>query len=230
MTVGATVGSIRDLFAKVKAIDAKHGKFDLLICVGDFFGPARDVQVSEENDDISQLLDGKLEGMLLSCTTYSILIRRQAPIECYVMQGERPLPTVVIEKFAKTGGELCKNVFLMSMFMKTISTNSRVDISCILGKSGIITTADGLRIACLGGTFEPNIYGSAEAAPVRVFLVLCALSLDVHNTIGLRITIFLPPHYRTVTVKYTEQIIDLNTKELFLPCFHPSRLNFVATH
>jgi hypothetical protein len=118
LTVGSTVGSIRDLFAKVKAIDAKHGKFDLLICVGDFFGPARDVQVSEENDDISQLLDGRLEGMLMSCTTYSILIRRQAPIECYVMQGECPLPTVVIEKFAKTGGELCKNVFLMSMFME----------------------------------------------------------------------------------------------------------------
>jgi hypothetical protein len=131
LTVGSTVGSIRDLFAKTKAIDAKYGKFDLLICVGDFFGPARDEEVvSAENDDISQLLDGRLE----------------APIECYVMQGEYPLPTVVIEKFAKTGGELCKNVFLMS-------------------KSGIITTAKGLRIACLGGTFDPNIYGSAEAAP-----------------------------------------------------------------
>jgi hypothetical protein len=99
-----------------------------------------------------------------------------------------------------------------------------------LGKSGIITTANGLRIACLGGTFEPNIYGSAEAAPVRVFLVLCTLSLDVHDNIGLLITIFLPPHYRPVAVKFIEQIIDLNTKELLLPCFHPSRLNFVATH
>ena len=67
MTVGSAFGSIRDLFAKVKAIDAKHGKFDLLICVGDFFGPPRiDEQVSEENDDISQLLDGRLEGMPMS--------------------------------------------------------------------------------------------------------------------------------------------------------------------
>lgn len=38
----------------------------------------------------------------------------------------------------------------------------------LLGKSGIITTANGLRIACLGGTYDPNIYASAEAAPVRV--------------------------------------------------------------
>lgn len=37
-----------------------------------------------------------------------------APIECYIMQGQYPLPSRVVEKFAKTGGELCKNVFLMS--------------------------------------------------------------------------------------------------------------------
>ena len=118
MTVGSTIGSIRDLFAKVQAIDAKHGKFDLLICVGDFFGPASDGEVSEENDDISQLLDGRLQGMLMSCTAFNILTWIKAPIECYVMQGECPLPTAVVEKFAKTGGELCKNVFLMSTLMK----------------------------------------------------------------------------------------------------------------
>jgi hypothetical protein len=97
------------------------------------------------------------------------LLGVKAPIECYVMQGECPLPTVVVEQFAKTGGELCKNVFLMSTFMKYCISSSRSDIFVHLGKSGIITTANGLRIACLGGTFEPSIYGSAEAAPVRVF-------------------------------------------------------------
>ena len=78
MTVGSTIGSIRELFAKVEAIDAKHGKFDLLICVGDFFGPASDGEVSGENDDISQLLDGRLQGMLMTYTKYSILIRCQS--------------------------------------------------------------------------------------------------------------------------------------------------------
>ena len=72
MTVGSTIGSIRDLFAKVEAIDAKHGKFDLLICVGDFFGQPNDGEVSEENDDISQLLDGRLQGNLMSCIADSI--------------------------------------------------------------------------------------------------------------------------------------------------------------
>ncbi|KDR81728.1 hypothetical protein GALMADRAFT_207150 [Galerina marginata CBS 339.88] len=132
LTVGSATGSIQDLFAKVKAIDAKHGKFDLVLCTGDFFGPIKEEgKESEGPDETSLLLNGSLE----------------APIECYIMQGEYPLPSSVVEKYAKTGGELCKNVFLMS-------------------KSGVITTANGLRIACLGGIYDPTIYASAEAAPV----------------------------------------------------------------
>lgn len=30
------------------------------------------------------------------------------------MQGEYPLPEVVIERFSKTNGELCDNLFLLS--------------------------------------------------------------------------------------------------------------------
>lgn len=36
-----------------------------------------------------------------------------APLECFIMQGEHPLPAPVIEKFAKTSGQLSKNVFLL---------------------------------------------------------------------------------------------------------------------
>lgn len=131
LTVGSVVGSIRELFAKIKAIDAKHGKFDLVLCIGDFFGPPEaSADVVNDEDETKLLLDGKL----------------LAPIECYIMQGEYPLPEAVVQKFAITGGELGKNVFLMS-------------------KSGVISTAHGLRIACLGGIYEPNIYDSADAAP-----------------------------------------------------------------
>jgi hypothetical protein len=62
LTVGSVVGAIRDLFIKIKAIDAKHGKFDLVLCTGDFFGPlAASAEVNDE-DETKQLLDGKLEG------------------------------------------------------------------------------------------------------------------------------------------------------------------------
>ncbi|KZT09782.1 nuclear protein [Laetiporus sulphureus 93-53] len=130
LTVGSAAGSIRELLSKIKAIDAKHGKFALALCAGDFFGPPKDE--GEEytgEDDLIQLLEGNLE----------------VPIECYVMQGEYPLPSPVIEKFAKTGSKLTMNVIL-------------------LHKSGIITTPHGLRIACLGGVYESNIYAAAESA------------------------------------------------------------------
>lgn len=61
MTVGPAVGAIRELFSKVKAIDAKHGKFELVLCVGDFFGPAEGENASKEVDE---LLRGEIEGEL----------------------------------------------------------------------------------------------------------------------------------------------------------------------
>ena len=35
------------------------------------------------------------------------------PVDCYIMQGEHPLPGPVIEKFAKTGSTLAKGVNLL---------------------------------------------------------------------------------------------------------------------
>lgn len=122
MALGAALGSIKDLFAKIQSIDAKHGKFDFALCTGDFF--------AAESDDLDALLSGVLE----------------APIECYIMAGPTPLPDAVIQKFAKTGGELAKNVFLLT-------------------KSGLITTAHGLRIACLGGVYSPEVHHAVDAAP-----------------------------------------------------------------
>jgi hypothetical protein len=60
LTIGPVVGAIRDAFAKVKAIDAKHGKFDLVLAVGDFFGPIQDGK--EPSEEIQDLMDGKMEG------------------------------------------------------------------------------------------------------------------------------------------------------------------------
>lgn len=63
LTVGSAVGSISQLFAKVKSIDAKHGKFDLLLCIGDFFGPLPPEEAEDGNTEISRLLNGEIEGL-----------------------------------------------------------------------------------------------------------------------------------------------------------------------
>jgi len=59
LTVGSAVGSIREMFAKIKAIDAKHGKFDFVLCAGDFFGLLKE---GDAEDDTSQLLEGNIQG------------------------------------------------------------------------------------------------------------------------------------------------------------------------
>lgn len=64
LTVGSAIGSIRDLFVKIKAIDAKHGKFDCVLCIGDFFGPLKEpVDSGDGIDETEQLLNGDIEGM-----------------------------------------------------------------------------------------------------------------------------------------------------------------------
>ncbi|KAL7283651.1 hypothetical protein ACG7TL_003087 [Trametes sanguinea] len=149
LVVGSAVGQIRELFAKIKSIDAKHGKFDFALCLGDFFGPPKDA--SEEygqEEDIIQLLEGRLEGHIVYACSYVLHTKRwisPAPMECYIMQGEHPLPAPVIEKFAKTGGALSPNVFL-------------------LHKSGVLNTAQGIRIASLGGIYDSNVYTAADSA------------------------------------------------------------------
>ena len=57
------MGSIRDLLAKIKAINTKHGKFDFALCIGDFFGPPEGRENGNGDDEVSLLLDEKLEGM-----------------------------------------------------------------------------------------------------------------------------------------------------------------------
>ncbi|KAI9446701.1 CwfJ C-terminus 1-domain-containing protein-like protein [Lactarius indigo] len=118
------MGSIPALFDKMSAIQEKHGPFNLALCVGDFFGPSPDVN---DGSNAEKLLSGQL----------------QAPLPCYIMQGEHPMPEIVIEQFSRTNGELCDNIFLLT-------------------KSQIMTTAEGLRIACLGGTYKPEIYLGSE--------------------------------------------------------------------
>jgi hypothetical protein len=65
LAVGSAAGSIRELFAKIKAIDAKHGKFDIVLCTGDFFGPTSS---DDEKSDLPHLLAGQLEGGILIFT------------------------------------------------------------------------------------------------------------------------------------------------------------------
>lgn len=111
MTVGSALGAYTSLFAKVKAIDAKHGKFEVLLCVGDFFPPP-----GTDEAELESLLDGKLTGAFLrvsSITQLTIGSLCIVPFSTYVMQGLHSIPSKVLEHASKNNGELCSNVFLL---------------------------------------------------------------------------------------------------------------------
>jgi hypothetical protein len=84
LTVGSAVGAIRELFLKLKAIDAKHGRFDFAICTGDFFGLSK--EENAEEDEVHQLLSGRLEGLHLAIFNVPIptvnMQRRSNVISC----------------------------------------------------------------------------------------------------------------------------------------------------
>lgn len=63
-------------------------------------------------------------------------------------------------------------------------------------KSGIITTANGLRIACLGGIYEPDIFSSAEAAPVCTLTIHSCLHHPDFQLQG-----FSSPYFTTHTIE-----------------------------
>ena len=86
---------------------------------------------------------------------------------CYIMQGEHPLPERVIEQFSKSSGELCGNVFLLSETSLVPLVLARSDI-VNPGKSTVMTTAEGLRIACIGGTYKAAVYSGSEIPHVRI--------------------------------------------------------------
>ncbi|OCF75228.1 nuclear protein [Kwoniella mangroviensis CBS 8886] len=61
------------------------------------------------------------------------------PVPTYFTVGQYPLPQLVKEQIIKTGGEVANNLVY-------------------LGKSSVLTTAQGLKIACVGGSFTEEGY------------------------------------------------------------------------
>ena len=83
----------------------------MVLATGDFFGPSSDGSSDEE---LTELLADKLEGWGIIVCAFIAAKTTSVPIQVYAMQGEHPLPQVVIEKAQASGGQLCTNVYLLS--------------------------------------------------------------------------------------------------------------------
>lgn len=83
----------------------------MVLATGDFFGPSSD---DSSGDELLGLLEDKLEGRCVMILPSIAAETTTVPIQVYIMQGQHPLPQVVIDKVKESGGQLCTNVFLLS--------------------------------------------------------------------------------------------------------------------
>jgi hypothetical protein len=155
------LGAYSSLIAKVKAIDAKHGKFDMVICVGDFFAAP-----GSGDAELDALLDGKLEGIgtvfSTRSKTYLYGLRSElVPIATYTMQGEHPIPHNVVKRASENSGQICPNLFLIGTLARPCIM-VQTFISLLAGKSGVITTSHKLTIASFGGKYDSEIFASGS--------------------------------------------------------------------
>lgn len=79
----------------------------------------------------------------------------------YIMGGGNLFPSKVSEKVVQTGGELAHNLLL-------------------LDKATVITTSQGIRIAALGGGYDPASYGSPKYVSKRSNFLFALLLILVH--------------------------------------------------
>ena len=69
--------------------------------------------------------------------------------------GKYELPGSVQETISATGGEVVENL----VFLGGLSAHER---TLITGKSTVLTTAQGLKIGCVGGSYDQGLYASGE--------------------------------------------------------------------
>ncbi|KIM33244.1 hypothetical protein M408DRAFT_14068 [Serendipita vermifera MAFF 305830] len=90
--------------------------------------------------------------------------RIQIPKTTYIMGGEHKVPIKLQEKAALTGGELAPNLLF-------------------LDKASVVMTSQGIRIAALGGQYDPASYSSPKYAPSNHFTSSDVRKLLAHPSI-----------------------------------------------
>ena len=107
----------------------------------------------------------------LTATTGNGLIA--VPVPTYFTLGQNELPGPVQEIISSTGGEVVENL----VFLGTCSSYSMLTP----GKSNVLTTAQGLKIGCIGGAYDQPLFLSGEDTVSRLTCSLTTLSCRDHT-------------------------------------------------
>lgn len=72
--------------------------------------------------------------------------------------GKYPLPESLQAKVSETGGEVVNNLVFLGE--EGVMSERMAYTHVETGKSAVLTTAQGLKIACVGGAFDQGLYDS----------------------------------------------------------------------
>ena len=114
LVVGSVFGKYSKLFKRISDVNLKAGPFDLLLCIGDFFG--------NDTKSYSELLNSSID----------------LP----------NLPVYILGRISKEFREMHKNVTNFDEGFELLEGIT------FLGRSGILTTSQGLRIGYLNGSYS----------------------------------------------------------------------------
>ncbi|KAL8815568.1 MAG: hypothetical protein Q9223_005306, partial [Gallowayella weberi] len=111
IVTGAVAGAFLSILEKLAKLHAKNS-FSLAIILGDFFAnPETSSNDSDDDANISALINGKIE----------------IPLPTYFTVGKRSLPSAVTEKLEKSDDELCPNLYFLGK-RSTIKTSEGLRI------------------------------------------------------------------------------------------------------
>ncbi|EJU00762.1 hypothetical protein DACRYDRAFT_80957 [Dacryopinax primogenitus] len=97
LVLGSAHGAIPAYLSKLRTFNTKHGPFDAIFCIGDFFTPSS-FGSGIDNEGVQDLVDGKLD----------------IPVPTFVLASPNfDPPQEVKENMGRDGGEICKNLAML---------------------------------------------------------------------------------------------------------------------
>ncbi|KAG7231767.1 hypothetical protein INR49_010405 [Caranx melampygus] len=164
LACGDVEGRLNALFNRVQTVQKKTGQFDLLLCVGEFFGTT-----PEANAEWQQYKTGA----------------KKAPIHTYILGAASQ---EMVKNFPSADGcELAENITYLGKIITQLQLRLRpsqplllnVADLCPSGRRGVFTGVSGLQIAYVSGREAPQ-----EPAPAHCFTAkdLSALVTPLTNS------------------------------------------------
>jgi hypothetical protein len=84
------------------------------------------------------------------------------PIPTYFTIGQNGLPELVKDKIHSGVGEVAQNLVFLGKLSGAIPASGSTELNSI-GSSSVLTTAQGLKIGCIGGKYDVDHYVTEES-------------------------------------------------------------------